>query len=169
MSEEQQAIVADGVITFGEYEAAIFATVRCLKTAGFGVTDWPSPDRREPAEGPVLSRRGRYQYLADTHGQEGQAVAEAIESCRTTHSDIVERLWADHVAPSQQEVQYARDLIASCLREEGVAAPTHPTGEELMRLAFPPDGVATGPPREPYRSCAERAARETDIPRYLGQ
>ena len=96
-------------------------------------------------------------------------MSEQLSAC-SKHSDVIERLWSAHVAPAEKELQQARDAIASCLAANAIVLSPHPSAADLMKIAFPPDGLIVGLPPEPYRGCAERAAKELGIMgRYYGQ
>ena len=170
MSRYQADLLADGRLTFSEYEKAIFGAVRCEEAAGFKILAYP--EQGKPGRpGPELTARGEYQYLPIPPDDGDQAnLRAALAGCESEYVSVLRPMWADHVAPTQSDMQAARDDIARCLRSHGVKAPSHPSGEELMKLAFPPDGVAYAPrPEQPYLGCASEVAARLALPGYLGQ
>lgn len=170
MSDFQSELLQDGVLTFSEYEAAVFAAVKCERDAGLQIFAYPVPGTAQ-RPGPELTARGEYQYLpVPPEGSDGAALHRAFDECEARYAGALRPLWADHVAPTEKDMQSARDMIAKCLREHGVKAPNQPSGNELMQLAFPPNGVPSHPrPNEPYLGCANSAAESYGIPGYLGQ
>lgn len=169
-SEFQVGLLQDGVLTFSEYESAILAAVRCEEAAGFKILAFPIPGK-PGRPGPELSTRGEYQYVqASDDGADRAELGAALQRCEEEYVSIVKPLWAEHVAPTASELQGARNEIGSCLRDQGVAVSRQPSGDELMKLAFPPDGHPNKPqPAEPYLGCAMNVAERFGIPGYLGQ
>lgn len=168
VSEFQANLLADGTLTFAEYESAVFAAVQCLRDKGFEITGYPTRTAT-PGPGPVLTRRGELQYLPKSRANLS-GDSEAIAACENRYTSVIRPLWASHVAPSQDEMQRARDAIGACLVSNGTSGVSeHPSGEELLAIAFPPDGVPRQPPITSYQRCAESVAVEFDIPGYFGQ
>ncbi len=169
-SQYQAELLQDGVLTFSEYESAILAAVKCEEAAGFKILAFPIPGK-PGRPGPELSTRGEYQYVqASDDGADRAELGAALQRCEEEYVSIVKPLWAEHVAPTASELQGARNEIGSCLREQGVAVSRQPSGDELMKLAFPPDGHPNKPqPAEPYLGCAMKVAELFGIPGYLGQ
>jgi hypothetical protein len=169
-SAYQRDLLADGLLTFPEYEGAIFEAVRCEEAAGFVILAYPESGK-PGRPGPELTARGEYQYVQSAPETADRSIlGPALQKCENEYVDIVRRLWAQHTAPSIQEMQQARDAIAECLAAHSVPAPVHPSGQELMRIAFPPSGIPDKPkPAEPYLGCAMAAAESFGLPGYIGQ
>jgi hypothetical protein len=91
-----EEILADGVVTRAEYQAAAEATLDCLRArgirAGFG-----------------LSATGTPSYSTrDADDPEGQSLA----SCLGEHVGRVSLVWADQNAPSpQREIEFYNDVV----------------------------------------------------------
>jgi hypothetical protein len=142
---EEAPVVADGIITFSEYEQLAFERMACweqggltvVHSVGFGRTDGFQP-------GPLLTMRGEYVFSAS--GKPGQTWAEGREvydRCGGKYPQV-EFFWlAIQTEPSETERQKHRDAIARCLRDGGHEAPEHPSAQELKVIAFPPDGVGS--------------------------
>ena len=167
-SASQKLILQDRAITFAEYETAVFATVSCLRDGGVHVYSGPLPDRAASEE-PILTERGVYVYVADPGlGDTGAKKAAAVEHCKRDFSEVVEEVWFAATLPSLDDLQKARNQIAACLREAGIEVGERPSSFELARLAYPPDGFPKpGFPVPPYKGCAEKAATEFNIPRFV--
>ncbi|MBI5949283.1 MAG: hypothetical protein HY875_14190 [Chloroflexi bacterium] len=167
-SEYQRAILKDGVLTFGEYERSIFDEIACLKAAGFEVGGVPLPGRPKPGPDPALTRRGEYQYVS-----RALALTESEAEARRTHcsesfTSVIRNLWFEHVAPTQADLQAARDAIGACLRGAGFTVSVHPGTQELLAIAFPPDGKPTNPAIEPYTTCTQSVQIEFELPGFRG-
>lgn len=171
-STSQKEILSDGVITFAEYESAIFAAVQCYNDAGVRISEYPTKQGGAPVLGPKLTHRGEYQYIPQFPAGTGQQSATDITNrCERDIVGVIRPLWLDHVSPTQQEVQAARDEMASCLRAAGLDAPQHPSQQELLRVAFPPSGQPPAgkivlPPA--YENCAAKAADQLGLPSFTG-
>ena len=169
-SRYQADLLADGRLTFSEYENAVFGAVRCEEAAGFKILAYPEPGK-PGRPGPELTARGEYQYVqVAADDADRSSLAAALSDCENEYVSVLRALWADHVAPTPADMQAARDEIARCLRAHGIKVPSHPSGEELMKLAFPPDGIPYAPrPEQPYVGCASEVAGRLALPGYLGQ
>jgi hypothetical protein len=168
--EFQANLLSDGILTFSEYESAVFAAVHCEQDAGLQIIAYPIPG--QPGRpGPELTSRGEYQYLpVAPEGSDSAQLHKAFDECERNFDGSVRQLWAEHVAPTEKDMQVARDTISQCLRDHGIKVSEHPSGNELMRVAYPPSGIPSQPqPNEPYLGCATSAAAAFGIPGYLGQ
>lgn len=173
ISAYQKNLIQDGRLTFAEYESAAFATVDCLEKAGFTVFHVSGEleyDRSQATPGPGLSARGRYKFDAGAAPSQRAELAEASGQCRAEYFDLVDLLWAEHTAPSEQDLQLGREMIAACLREKGLLVPDNPSQQELFVLAWPPDGdgQGRGQPVPVYWDCAKRAADELGLGGFIG-
>lgn len=168
----QKVILDDGLITFDEYEAAIFAAIRCYRDADVEISAYPTRNNTPPGPGPTLTARGEYQYLANF--REGTTADEAnkiIVKCERDIVGIIRPLWLDHVSPDEREVQQSRDEMAICLKSAGFDVPEHPSQEDLFVVAFPPSGQPPAgrivlPPE--YEQCAAPARQKLGLPSFIG-
>ncbi len=139
LPEYQSGILADGEVTFAEYEQAVLATVECLRDRGVEVV---GPYRESDAGryggslfviGPRdLSRF----YLWDLRSPtlEGIEEAEAAnEECRREYFDWVEIVYADSNEPTQAEWADWYRRLQTCLEANGVEVPADdPTTLNLL-------------------------------------
>lgn len=163
VSDPVRPAIEDGVFTFEEYEALVFVTVRCIEEAGMQVVHSTGYGRAGGAEpGPRLSRRGVYTYHAIVTTYSPTPPAREIrllEACKSLTAGIQE-LWAQHTAPTLEEIQEMRDYMAQCLRDGGVSVAEHPSDQDLRRL------LDAGVSPSTYQQCqfATADAFETDSP-----
>jgi hypothetical protein len=160
LSAYQRAFLEDGVLTFAEYEAATLAYLQCLEDKGVIVQ---YDDGKELKDGPALSPRGQYLFTTTLpHRPEKRATLSefrAIESaCGTEFADVVFQLWAEHVAPTQQELAAARDALGACLRGAGLDVPEHPSSTDFGPVASSIH----------YRDCSRQVSEEFGIPGFGG-
>lgn len=154
---EQWEYVADGQLTFAEYEAAFFDMVACLGTLHVTVQG-----------APTLTPRGRYQALLRADPTLVPAVPEsarettaAMLSCRQRYFDGLDLMWAVHFAPSERELQAARDRLGECMRDGGVSdVPEHPGTDYFARFI--------GSNHPVYQPCAGAAGEALGIPGWGG-
>jgi hypothetical protein len=124
--------LADGSFSFLEYEAAVLEYVQCMTSSAF---------RTRPGY-PRLTPWDVYQVkFADIEPTELEAAGvtqadlqTAIRSCGQRFWQPASRLWHLTHVPSVSYEQNARELIAACLRLNGVDIPEHPSEDELRRL-----------------------------------
>jgi len=170
-SDFEKPLLADGVLTFQEYEQATLAAIRCFKDAGFTIGPGDGPEVPEGTEGPRLTKRGKYTYNPISPPNYSSAQFEVVVSeCHDKHTGTIDFFWAVKTAPTDQELQAARRLIGDCLREQGREVPVQPTSIELAKIAYPPDGKpqpGQAPP-ESYVACARAVTEEFDLPGFLG-
>lgn len=121
MSQFQQDVLQDNVLTFAEYEGAVAATVQCLRNEGVDVTD-PQYD----------GRQFTFVYGGTNDPDELDAADEVYGRCYSEYQDMVDVAWTVQSAPSEEEVQTIRDEIGACLRRLGLAVPEHPSQAEIM-------------------------------------
>ena len=142
----ERALVSDGALSFEEYERAVFANVACMESKGLSISHSDSTVRYDLGDlkpGPRLSKRGIYHFVAGAPDSFGpDALREATAECTAQFNTVVSLLWAEHSRPTIQESQQYRDAIARCIREAGQDAPDHPSDQDLLRVAYPPDGLA---------------------------
>lgn len=168
-SDFEWSLISDGELTFAEYESAVLSTVKCFADNGIEIT--PYPHNHEMGQpGPLhMNKRGRYEYLPFLTQDNYEQKVKVATTCQATYSATIEPLWAEHAVPTQAEMQGARDEIANCLRSSGREVPDHPGSQELLAIAFPPDGIPKpGFPEPVYRACAEQTATDYDMEGFMG-
>lgn len=152
ISDEVKAVLADGIVTFSEYEASVPRMAQCVKDAGA---------RFRTADQPSLDWRGLYTYTV------GWPVASPRPDCVERHVGILDLSWKELTAPSEQEESAAMDKLAQCMIDIGLAAEV-PQGRRRE------DFDALGPTlseeaRALYVSCAQRIGEEFALPYFAGR
>lgn len=143
----QRAILADGKVTFAEYERAVLATVDCLKREGLQVT----PPRPRDGDKRFLS------YQISMEGKSGQDVGQirgqvdaVTQKCDAEFSKDVSRVWEfqNLLTPEQRAKQ--RGQVADCLRGAGLSVPADAKDRQLFELA------AANADKAAVQACRER-------------
>jgi hypothetical protein len=143
-STAQDKALADGMVTFEEYEAAIWATFHCIAGAGY-----------EPMMEPTLDASGRVlQYAFFSHGGDSTQSAVA-RRCRDEHSTLVDIAWAVANTPTESVKQVARQATEACLVAAGFP-------EETVTSASRPEPLIEHDPATFFR-CADATAAEFGI------
>jgi hypothetical protein len=137
-------------IDFEAYERAFFAFVACAEESGW-----------ELVEPPQLTSRQLYEY--QFRGTSASASAEVSLAGCAAESDF-ERMqfaWSSKNAPTEGELQAARDTMGECLRERGYDVPAHPSKEDWHYFRrLPPEGRGDETAvRNDFSACV-RAMRE---------
>jgi hypothetical protein len=147
-SPSQLALLDDGSVTFDEYEAAVLATVQCLKDAGIQVVDEPRLD--------LSGTRYVYRYFAGFSDAEFEEVRLSYQECYTLHQAVVDVEWAKLTAPPQGRLQEALTSLASCLADAGFEVPTQISDSDFANL------LAQDPIT--FNTCLERVTEQFGIP-----
>jgi len=153
-TESQREAMADGEITFDEYEAAALRAVQCITERG---------DMRAEAlydadtKTYQLAMRMDYPPGSVDRSYIEKKVAEADE-CYREHWNGINDAWSAQNQPSEQELAAARSAFASCLRESGLEVPDSPGPGDLEPF------LGT----EEYLACARRIQAEFGLPGFGG-
>lgn len=143
VTEYQRIILADGIVTFSEYERATFDTLRCMEEGGLTISHDAgfftsgdgtsmSVDLGALTPGPRLTTEGIYEWIpAAADPSLFQTVGEP---CITEYSRVVVFLWTQHLQPTEQEQQDYRDRLGECIRDNGYEIPEHPSEQDMLRL-----------------------------------
>mgnify|MGYP006915173715 CR=1 FL=1 len=142
-SEAVKKKIADGVITFTEYESAVLSMLSCVEDAGASIR------QRDP----VLSSRGLYTWGISWQISKGD-LSDKVFACEQRELGIIDLLWKEHVAPSEQEVQQAMQEMAACLSSSGLGTLVPPNSPQPRDFQAIPRTLAG-------------AGRDDDIPRYV--
>lgn len=121
-SDFQRELVADGHLEFEEYEAAVFATYRCMLEGGLRVSE---PRR-------VSGQRFEYSWRVS---EDGKAANDVYERCYGEHQSLVDLVWTYQTLPTEEDVQEARVALRDCLRDRGIQVPDTPTSADFLALA----------------------------------
>ncbi len=155
----QAKILNDGQVTFAEYDEAFLAYVSCAGQRGW-----------VPVAPPRLTSRRLYDYQFTRPNSDPAAGASErarwegdLRTCEAMFFDEVQRAWVVKTAPSQQELQAARDALGACLRDAQVSdVPAHPTAEDWERFIVVSSG-ATLDERKVFRTCLTAVQGEYGI------
>lgn len=157
----ERAIFADGILTFEEYESAVFETLACIEEAGLTVAHSNGYGRAHDVQpGPRLSSRGVYSYFGQVTTYSPTRPAKefaALAECKQLSAQV-EFMWAQHTAPSQVDLQAMRDHMAECLRTLGMTVPERP-GDRELQAVLRPAHVS----QQEYDSCRFQAADTFEI------
>ena len=150
---EQKFAFEDDIVTFEEYEVAVLNTLDCAREGGITVTD-AAPNRRQ-----------KYSWNA-TWPDDLAGGHVVLEQCRQTYLNTIAQVWTRYTAPSEEELQEAREALASCLRARGVAVPDPVDRETLSRLG----GLGTpgGRASPEFADCATQIQEEFALPGFAG-
>lgn len=136
LSDYQRKILADGVLTTQEYQQAAFDVVRCHKEHGARIGGYPHFQGEQGTPEPWWSARGQFMY-SPAYPKDDPLAEQNYHTCEDEYFTTISAFWTDYIAPSVQEMQEARDLVAKCLRDEGIDVPAHPSTQELVPVTGP--------------------------------
>lgn len=150
-SAVQLALLADGELTFDEYESAVLATVQCLKEAGLTMVDTPRLD--------LSGTRYVFGYFAGRDDEEFDRSRAIFGDCYTLHQAVVDREWGRLTAPPEGRLQDALAALANCLELAGfeIAGP-------ISQADFIP---LTQQDPEQFNRCLAAVSKEFSIPFVL--
>jgi hypothetical protein len=147
VSERAEEILADGLLTWAEYEQAIIAKRECMLAAGY------------------TKERIDLQTGFWRHASQGEDVTNAAARC---NEDLIvlSWLWATHHQTSEQERGRARMTLANCLRElAGAELPEIPDRGDLERYMQSPEAARN--PRA-FLDCQYRVEEEFGFANFGG-
>jgi hypothetical protein len=144
------------VLTFAEYEKAIYADVQCLDDAGLQAS---------------AELDSRNVYSVTTAPAALEALHAALGTCDSKYTSVVTFFWAVHMAPSIQEYQVATDAMARCLVDAGFKdVPQHPDVHEglVRQFGWVDDGHGGNTHPDGWLQCVNRIRTEYKVPAYSG-
>jgi hypothetical protein len=109
LNEEQEAALADGVLTREEYDAALDRVVVCLEAEGLTV-------HREPGRGPG----GVDQIWTESPASAG-GPRDVVLGCYERHQGKLSMVWAEQNRPTADEFAAHASAVDSCMASKGVA------------------------------------------------
>jgi hypothetical protein len=95
-------------------------------------------------------------YSGDDDREEVRA---AYQDCYERFAIAIDRAWAAAHAPTEEELQMARQALAKCLREAGEDVPEQPAIEDFVRLQQT---------AEAFGRCSQAISEEFGIPNFAG-
>lgn len=164
LSEYQRDLLKDGILTFAEYERAVFDMAGCVIAAGGRVSGAKNGAVKDGTE-PYLNKRHQYEYSIGGDTRSKDQLVGAFDRCRATYSSYIEPIWRELTAPTETEFQEARRAIGKCLQASGTAVPENPSSAELFGIAT---GGGSSAISEQYLSCVYLVQEEYDVPGFGG-
>lgn len=148
--DPQKAALADGVVTWEEYVAAVRANTECIRGKGVPVTDAVIADGRvqKGIVGPMAT------------DAEMERANKVVLECNATYLNAVGLQWYRQTMPSPGTFAAAREELAACLRGAGVALP-----EKDGRPDFA--AVAQSDPAR-FSPCSAQVGEKFGIPGFAG-
>ncbi len=139
-------MLADGVVSFAEYEEVLLAYAACTADIGVEVRL-------------TLRYQGKFfEILTNIPGDAAPEVFEQDDECYWREVGPINQLWGLQNQPTEQEIQQARAALAACLRDSGIEVPEDATSDDFANL----------PPSRSFVLCAERIGEEFGIPGFGG-
>ena len=115
--------MADGTVTFAEYERAVLATIACGREGGLSVTQ------------PQLDASGTYySYTFSMQGADDDTLLAIHDACYEEYLSSVDFEWAAENELSGRELAEEVQKVRSCLAGAGFATPNGVTPDELFDL-----------------------------------
>ncbi len=134
-TDEQLSILADGMVTFAEYEQSVLSTVSCIEQTG------------AMAIGPELKFQGKwYVYSARTSSE---VQVPGVQRC-LARGALIENTWSLEIQATEQEIQVARTALIQCLNDRGLTVPKDASSDRLAGLAS----------SSIYRECSDKIGEE---------
>ncbi len=138
-TDYQRAVLADGMLTLTEYEAAKLAQVQCLNEAGLNVL------------GGKLNGLYLYRFTvaapADSAGP-----PPAIGFCKKEYANVIEMVWAEVSVPmSRATIDESRQLMAECYKASSLKVDAHPEDSPDPEI------------QQRYRECLRKVQTALDI------
>lgn len=154
-SEFQKQLLADGALSYSEYETAVLATVRCLADRGIPIVTPP-----HPAPGNVIAFEfgGSTEFAGATSVKENEAARQAYEDCYQEHQNVVDLAWSRQNQADEETLSLARAALRQCLSAAGIAVPDDARGKDFQPFyKF-----------EAYPACQQQVSEEFDISGFGG-
>ncbi len=134
-------MLADGHISFAEYEEAVLAYVACATGRGIDVHV-------------ELRFQGKHFEIRATYpGDRAEELSALNDECFLREIGPIRPAWGLQNQPTEQELQQARAALAACLRDAGVDVPEDATSDDFANL----------PLTRTFAQCAERIGEEFGI------
>lgn len=126
----QRELIADGVVTWAEYESAVIAQHECVSAAGYA----PGQIEKQGSQ-LVFDTTMEYGGVADPEAADAKFM-DALTKCEDEFITYVGSLWSESLViddPAEREKRMAQ--FASCLRDSGVDVSDDVSLEELASAA----------------------------------
>ena len=148
--DPQRAALADGVVTWEEYVAAVRANTECIRAKGIPVTDAVIADGRvqKGVVGPIAT------------DAEMERANKLVLECNATYLNAVGLQWYRQTMPSPETFAAAREELAACLREAVVVVPDKDGRPDFASIA------QSDPVR--FSPCSTKVGEKFGIPGFAG-
>jgi len=146
--KEQLEMLADGEVTFQEYEQAILSTITCISNAGITVG---TPE--------LKYQRKYYWYDWEIPGDKADELFPKLDACTGAWRPIVDA-WYLEIAPTEAEISAGRRALLTCLRDAGIDIPVEATEQDFARLRSSPS------PK--FLKCVEKVREEFGLVGFAG-
>lgn len=131
VSAYAERILADGVVTFDEYEQSFFAMIQCFKEHGVHLKGEPN-----------LDIAMHYSYTLTYGPQEAANVRSSAASCSGEYFEPISRaLGSFKPADFDEKMEQARTWITSCMRDRGADVDESLTSAEMRTMLEKQDRV----------------------------
>lgn len=160
-SDEVRQVLITKRLSFEDYRSSVLAMADCIRRSDPGVSFAFVDDAGEaqPTSGPLLNKRWRFEF-GFLYKSDGVDHESHIQTCKSQHVGVLERLWAERTAATKAELDEARTALIDCMRSLG-------------------DGIAIGSPPEAFRqymqhptaaydTCTRRIAKDFALPGFSG-
>ncbi|WNM24696.1 hypothetical protein [Demequina capsici] len=142
VDQTQIDALADGSVTFDEYEQAIRATITCMRDAGIEVDDDQVDYHRPFPEIP-------YTFAGEVEGVlDGDQTLAVADGCIETYSQYVDMAYQTDAAAQEAIDAYfvqVRDEFIACLEDQGQTVDPDATDDELRQAAVAAMATFDGP------------------------
>ena len=99
-------------------------------------------------------------YIA-AYPEDDPNAATKYQACEQEYFSMIGSVWADQIAQSEREMQDARNVVAACLRANGIDVPSTPSTQELAPITSPRR-------REPaVAACLRQGADVIGMPAFI--
>ncbi|MGK2964038.1 MAG: hypothetical protein ACSLFM_00350 [Tepidiformaceae bacterium] len=112
MSDSQRALLADGELSFADYESSVLLFAQCVQEAGIRFDNAPVYNKG--------NRRFEYTIqlgASDAAAQESDAV---VNKCFVAHLVSIQSLWNRLNQPTESDLIEANEAWMACLEEQGL-------------------------------------------------
>lgn len=156
--DEQREAMADGEVTFAEYEAAALRAVQCVDEINGEIYGEARYDERTHTYQVAARQPPPASGQIDLNSPDQVRMAKATDACWKSHWNGINNAWAAQNQPTEQEMFDARQALAACLREAGIEVPDPASQEDFAGLER----------TESYFPCVKRIEQEFGIPGFGG-
>lgn len=155
-SKSQREAMADGEVTFAEYEAAALRTVQCIDDIDGvvrGEARYNEHTRTYELGARYSLSPGERITIDNMNESPYRERGEKTDACYREHWNGINNAWSAQSQPSEQQLNDATQALAQCLHDAGVEIPE----------AAGPEDLAGTERHAAYVPCVERIEQEFGI------